>query len=254
MRSRFVLKGPLFISSISIAVAYCFNPGAFGQTAETSNLWTWTDDASHHAAVVQVSLDGSHGTGVVVRVEKTRPKNDGYVAYVLTAYHVVEADKDRHIIEIRYRDGTIAEKAKMLEFDDRNDIALIETWAPKTTVAAKRATRPATDKTFLEFAGLGGGADLNDSLRHFSSRATQPTNENIIYADATLLPGDSGGPIFNNRGELVGIISGGWFWWDGGATSAKGHPILSTWPARASNVDAIKGVMARITEVNVASR
>lgn len=240
-----------FAATLCVAVACCFNPTAVGQNKNIVR-WQWTGDATHHEAVVQVSLDGAHGTGVVVHVDKTRRRKDGFLSHVLTANHVVEADEDHGRIKVRYNDGTIAKKGKILEQDKRHDIALIETWAPPETVVVKMATRPATNETYLEFAGLGGGADLK-TLRHFSGRATQPTNDNIVYADATLLPGDSGGPVFNGSGELVGIISGGWFWWDGGATNASGTPILSTWPARASNVNAVSAVMSRITAVNIAS-
>ena len=247
----------IWIVGQCLVVVYCLSGVAVAQRnanqGTTANLWKWTNAAPHHDAVVQVSLDGAHGTGVVVRVDNNRPIKSGFASYVLTANHVVEADKDRELIEVHYGDGTVAGNGKIIESDEQYDIALIETWAPAKTVAAKTAMHPARDKTYLEFVGLGGGANLK-SMRHFSTRATQPTTNHVVYADTTLLPGDSGGPIFNRSGELVGIISGGWFWWNSGATTANGDSILSTWPARASNVHAIQNVMTRITEVNIARR
>ena len=69
------------------------------------------------------------------------------------------------------------------------------------------------------------------------------TNANQLFADAPLLSGDSGGPVFNAQKELTGIISGGWFW-----LSAKKQPdsddsIRVTWPARAGNLGAIQKLL-----------
>ncbi len=231
-----------------------FLNSAVGQATSNDALWRWTKDSDHHRSVVQVSLDGAHGTGVLVRIDRALPKKSGFVAHVLTAFHVVEPDNDRNEIEVRFADGTIAKNASVVEYDRQHDIALITTWAPPEAEPAKTATAPAANKAFLEIVGLGGGAEPGKSLRHFSSRATQPTTEDVIYADATLLPGDSGGPIFNRKRELIGIVSGGWFWWNSGATSVDGSPILSTWPARASNLRAINRILDRTGELNVASR
>ena len=65
-----------------------------------------------------------------------------------------------------------------------------------------------------------------------------------------LLPGDSGGPVFNERQEVVGVISGGWFWWDGGVTNSGGSIIQATWPARACNVSVIQKLLDNIQHPN----
>jgi hypothetical protein len=49
--------------------------------------------------------------------------------------------------------------------------------------------------------------------------------------------------VFNDKRELTGIISGGWFW-----LSAKKQPdsedsIRVTWPARAGNLGAIQKLL-----------
>ena len=97
----------------------------------------------------------------------------------------------------------------------------------------------------LEFAGLGGGSKLNCCSRHFSAKASSPSSLEKIFADAPLLPGDSGGPVFNSDHEVVGIISGGWFWWKSGLMANDGiASIRTTWPARASNVGPIRTLIA----------
>ena len=89
----------------------------------------------------------------------------------------------------------------------------------------------------LEFCGYGGNASL-DQLRHFKAMSESPTNNKQIFASVPLLSGDSGGPVFNAKYQVVGVISGGWFWFDG-ETSKNGARQILTWPARSSNLKPI---------------
>lgn len=212
------------------------------------DLWRWTKEAKHLDCVVQIKVNGSLATGVILKVNSDVKKANGIECHMLTAYHVVEAKKQSDAIEVTYRNGKRIKGCRVVAFDDRHDLAILKTWAPAGTKAAKLANDSVTHNMYLEFAGLGGAADLRSSLRHFSSKATQPTSDKFIYADETLLPGDSGGPVFNKKKELVGIISGGWFWWDAGIKSSEGIPILSTWPARASNLVAIEELMSELKD------
>jgi|GEM_PF-1922567 len=206
-------------------------------------LWTWTKEKKHLDSVVGLKIDRSSATGVIVRVNPEVTKANGIECLILTAYHVVEPRQSDKSIRVEYRNGKSIADCKVVAFDDRHDIALLKTWAPKDIEPAALADEAVEHKMYLEFAGLGGAADLEKSMRHFEGKATQPTNQKFIYADETLLPGDSGGPVFNKDKQLVGIISGGWFWWDAGMKSTDGLPVLSTWPARASNLESIKDLM-----------
>ena len=201
-----------------------------GQVAgENPKLWKWTKHANHLDSIVKLRVDDGQATGVVVQ-PSDRSELQKQECLVLTAYHVVQTAKTKDSIQVEFPSGEKTRKCKVVAFDLEHDIALLKSWAPKKVVAVKPAVEVPKYKTFLEFAGLGGDRSLKE-IRHFSSRATQPTNGKFIYADETLLPGDSGGPVFNRRHQLVGIISGGWFWWDAGIKTGDGIPLLSTWPA-----------------------
>ena len=238
---------------------FCLTSMAVAQSSD-EELWIWTQDAKHLQSVVQISSNGGVGTGVLARVYRDQADDALSPGYVLTAYHILEPrEPDAEVsnddstesisrtqsnsspVRILFHDGTESD-GQLVEFDRKHDLALIRTQVPDGVEPATIANITARHRMYLEFAGLGGGAKLEDSLRHFSGRANRPTNGNFIYADETLLPGDSGGPIFNKRKELVGIISGGWFWWN--ATKPDGTAVLSTWPARASNLNPIRKLLA----------
>lgn len=127
--------------------------------------------------------------------------------YALTAYHVVEAsrtlsaqtlDKKRYAVQV-------------IGFDDQSDIALIRVNVPANTpFFPLAAARPAVGDAALAI-GNGGGAFLTlktgrlTGLDSDAGRADFPPG--TLELNAQLVPGDSGGPVINARGEVVGVVS-----------------------------------------------
>ncbi len=221
---------------------------AQGQVGRESGLWDWTDKADHHKSIVQVTAGDGTGTGVIIGVDSSKQIKDGYEGYCLTAWHVVQHHLNSNEISITYGNGRRAKKCKIIESDQARDIAIIWVWVPKDIPSVKIATTSIRGGDRLEFCGLGGGSDVCGCVRHFAGKASSPSTLDRIFADVPLLPGDSGGPVFNQNREVVGIISGGWFWYDGGITTSNGSAIRTTWPARASNVEPIRTLMAKLED------
>ncbi|HEY6563445.1 MAG TPA: serine protease [Pirellulaceae bacterium] len=216
----------------------------WSQVASESPLWQWTQLARHHESIVRVGLDGAEGTGIVFHVDRGRPSADGYLGHCLTAYHVVQKDQGRGAIKVDYRNGRHAHRGRIVAFDEANDVAIVWVWVPADLEPAKIAERPVKPGEGLEVAGLGGRAGLQCCLRHFSATAAVSTSSDRIYADIALLPGDSGGPVFNSDKEVAGIVSGGWFWFNPRDThSDMNLAAESTWPARACNVNPIRKLL-----------
>ncbi len=243
-----------------LLLAAMFATPANGQVGKDSDLWNWTKDAKHHAAVVKVSLDDEKGvsraiaSGVVVRLRSQNRDLEPGEAHCLTAAHVLEPieeeistrskkSKKRRVIKttvtVHYRNNKRSRKCKILRIDHEHDIALLLVAKPRDIKAVKLAKKRVKPGDYVEFAGLGGGTSVKRP-RHFEALASSPSSESLIYADTNLLPGDSGGAVFNKDKELVGIISGGMIWWNGGVRNNRtGQEIVSTWPARACNVSPI---------------
>ena len=211
-----------------------------------SGLWKWTPVAAYHDSIVEVSTSGGSGTGVLISVDKDKPVRDGYEGYVVTAWHVIQDDIVDGKIKVTYRNKRRAKGCKVVQHDEDKDVAVIWVWVPQGVTPAKLATEPVQRGDRLELTGLGGGTDLSCCVRAFEAVASPPSTIEKIFADVPLLPGDSGGPVFNAKHEVVGIISGGWFWWDSGLKTPDGSYIRTTWPARASNVGPIQSMMTKI--------
>lgn len=234
----------LAILTIMLALAVFFKPVlVVGQSNQPIEIWQATATAPHHDSIVKIILKNGTGTGVVVRIDESKPVSDGYLGYCLTAYHVVKEDGFNGNIRVEYRNGRRATGARTVAFDEANDLALIWVWIPSSIPSASLATVPIEPKAQLEFVGLGGGVSLDCCLRHFTAHAAISSNPNTIFADVALLPGDSGGGVFNQQNQLVGIISGGWFWFQ---TSSNSIAVqTATWPGRACNLEPIQKLLSK---------
>ena len=211
-----------------------------------SGLWEWTPYEKYHDTIVEVSTEHGSGTGVLIRVDKSKEVKGGYEGLVLTAWHVVQDDAEGGKIKVTYRNKRRARGCQVVEHDDAKDVALLWVWVPKGVEPAELATASVKRGDKLELVGLGGGTKLADCVRCFRSEASPPSTIEKIFADVPLLPGDSGGPVFNSKHQVVGIISGGWFWWDSGLKTESGAYIRTTWPARASNVGPLQTMLTKL--------
>lgn len=140
-----------------------------------------------------VSTDNGHGSGVIIDAD----------GYILSAYHVVEESSD---ISVHLSNGLI-QKATIKAFDRKNDVVLLEITGTGYSVAPIGAS----DSLSLgdDLITIGTPADL--SLGQSVARGILSGRRNIdgqihLQTDMAVSPGNSGGPVFNSNGELVGII------------------------------------------------
>ncbi|MXV19160.1 S1C family serine protease [Deinococcus xianganensis] len=137
------------------------------------------------------------GSGVLI-------SEDGLI---LTAYHVIRGAPELSVQllnKTRY-------PAQVIGYNDQDDLALLRVNVPKgTPFLPLAAARPAVGDTALAI-GNGGGAFLTPKtgrllgLDSDAGRADFPPG--TLEMNAPLIPGDSGGPVVNVRGEVTGIVS-----------------------------------------------
>jgi len=157
-------------------------------------------------AVVQITVaagrSGGTGTGIILDME----------GRILTNYHVVEGADS---IEVRFEDGSTA-SAELIGSDPANDLALIDadvsgkdlTAADLGDSDALRVGDPvlAIGNPFNLEATLTQGIVSAIDRTYSSGASTRPIRE-MIQTDAAVNPGNSGGPLLNCRGEVIGINS-----------------------------------------------
>lgn len=126
--------------------------------------------------------------------------------YILTNAHVIDAAEE---VTVRLTDKREF-KAKVIGADKRTDVALIKIDA--TGLPTVRFGDPARLKVGEWVVAIGSpfGFDNTVTAGIVSAKGRSLPQENFvpfIQTDVAVNPGNSGGPLFNLRGEVVGINS-----------------------------------------------
>ena len=149
-----------------------------------------------------VRTDDGQGTGVVVTD----------AAEILTALHVVA---DAETITVRFADGTSAE-ATITSADEENDIALLQPDNVPAVIVPAVLGNPAALQIGSETFAVGNPFGLYGSLsngivsgleRSFRDPETEIVHTGLIQIDAAVNPGNSGGPLLDRDGRVVGIVT-----------------------------------------------
>lgn len=192
----------------------------------------------------------SNGAGTGFIVDKER-------RLAITNYHVVGRESDVAIIfpiydgngELvtdagiyRRRSKEIAVRGQVMAREVSKDLALIQLDKIESkATAAPLAAKPApTGSTLFSVGGSGVRENLLWRLTKGTVRGRAQRQQQaefglidcmILESDAPLNHGDSGGPVMNDRGELVGVVSHG---------SAREHQVSGN-----IDVDEVRAFIAK---------
>lgn len=137
---------------------------------------------------------GSSGSGVVVT-------EDGLI---LTAAHVVQG---ADVLLVVFPDGKQVQ-GKVLGANYSKDIAMVKiTDAGKWPVVTMGRSKPLEAGDWVVALGHSGGFDAARTPPVRFGRVVSKGPGNFLTTDCTLIGGDSGGPLFDLNGNLVGIHS-----------------------------------------------
>jgi len=146
------------------------------------------------------SADGTGvGTGVIVR-------DDGMI---LTAHHVVQGAR---AITVTFADGTHS-RAQVVSTQP-NDLAVLQAeQGPELIVPAiLGGGAQVGDETYAVGNPLGLTGSLSAGVisglgRSIPPRRGSPGLTDLIQFDAAVNPGNSGGPLLNRDGQVIGIVT-----------------------------------------------
>ena len=180
------------------------------------------------------------GTGIIVT-------EDGYI---LTNKHVVEGASK---ISVVLDDGTTYENVKVVATDPLNDVAFLKiegasglkavTLGDSKTVSVGQQVITIGNALGLYqntvasgiVSGTGRSLTATDSTGSMSEKLTD-----MIQTDAAINSGNSGGPLVNAAGEVIGINT---------ATSSSAENVGFAIP-----IASVKGMLAQLKESGKASR
>jgi serine protease Do len=153
-------------------------------------------------SVVRITTDIAGGSGVIIT-------NTGWV---LTNAHVLE---DASWIEITLMNGQIYEGSTEVYWHEELDIAIVKIISTSTNFPA--AVLGSSEDTVVGEEVLAIGFPLGTNLEGQATFTTGIVSafrildgDEYIQTDAAVNPGNSGGPLVNLKGEVIGINTYVW--------------------------------------------
>jgi len=165
-----------------------------------------------HPSLVLIQVEEKHkdaksdfglGSGVIV---------DSF-GNILTSLHVV---KGASTIKVTFADGTESE-AIIVNEQPKNDIAVIQAYDTPLSVTPAVLGNPNSmrvgDEAFVVGNPFGLYSSMSAGVISGFNRVFQLPNSDIalhgmIQVDAAVNPGNSGGPLLNRDGYVIGIVTG----------------------------------------------
>lgn len=132
---------------------------------------------------------------------------------ILTSLHVVA---DAATIQVTFADGTQS-GAQVIVRQPENDIAFLQANQPPAQVIPAVLGNPNAMRVGDEAFVVGNPFGLYSSMsagiisgfdRSFQARGSTQRLEGLIQIDAAANPGNSGGPLLNRNGAVIGIVVG----------------------------------------------
>lgn len=152
----------------------------------------------------QQSASAVAGTGFVITAD----------GYIMTNYHVIEsAQKNDKKINVLFKDKSSYE-AKIIGFDQDNDVAVLKIEASDLTPAAiGNSDDIAVGDCVFAIGNPLGELDFSMTSGRVSALDRSITTDrnsaaiNMFQFDAAINSGNSGGPVYNESGEVIGIAT-----------------------------------------------
>jgi hypothetical protein len=148
---------------------------------------------SSSAACVTIQTDRGHGSGVVIDPS----------GLILSCFHVID---DALEVDVKFNNG-LTLRADIVNYDETSDVVLLKVKGKEFAYLSPATNLPPTLGMEVITIGTPSSADLGQSIASgiISGRRL---NDNLEYiqVDMAVSPGNSGGPLLNHNGEILGIV------------------------------------------------
>jgi serine protease Do len=155
-------------------------------------------------AVVQVRTPSGLGSGFIINEE----------GFLITNFHVIEGETQISVEVYHQRAGPLERRSykqvrivAMNKFDDLALLKIEDAAAPRfaKVLMGQTDTLAVGERVFAIGSPLGLERTVTEGI--ISTKTRQLQGELFLQTTAQINPGNSGGPLFNLRGEVVGVTN-----------------------------------------------
>lgn len=144
----------------------------------------------------------------VVAIESSLGRGTGFfiskAGLMLTNAHVVGSD---YAVELQLYDQSVG-RARVLQTNKQIDIALLQLESSKDPVVPVAICYADQVRVGEDILVIGNPIGLKNSVTRGIVSAIRTNNSSdLVQIDATVNPGNSGGPLINQYGSVIGIVS-----------------------------------------------
>ena len=175
-----------------------------------------------------VAISATVQTSSIYGTQEGAAAGSGFIltedGYIITNYHVVE---DSTAIDVIIHDGT-EYAAELVGYDSTNDIAVLKVDAAGLSAATLGSSSDLVIGDMVVAIGNPlGELTSTQTVGYVSGINREVATDNIttismIQTDAAINPGNSGGPLFNTKGEVIGITTAKYSGTTGSGASIEG--------------------------------
>jgi len=191
-------------------------PGVKTDLTATGDVMS-PEDIYVMATTQVVGVNSEAKTNVFGQISSSPVSGSGFIissdGYIVTNYHVIQyAVLQGSELTVMMHDGK-SYPAKVIGHEPDNDLAVIKVDAAGLNAAVLGTNKnmkvgnkvytvgnPLGELTYTMTSGIVSALD-----REIVGR--DGTSINMFQIDAAVNPGNSGGPVYNDRGEVIGIVS-----------------------------------------------
>jgi hypothetical protein len=162
---------------------------------ESSDFSDLVGTAMRSSVTVIIDEDKGHGSGVVISTN----------GYIVTNHHVIN---EANIIDVQFENGIVL-PADVITYSEKHDLALIKVRASGlSALAILQNADELREGAELFVVGAPADRELGQSVSKgvLSGKRTLDGMK-VIQTDTKISPGNSGSPLVNGKGQIIGIIN-----------------------------------------------
>ncbi|MDE3058142.1 MAG: serine protease, partial [Bacteroidota bacterium] len=196
---RNLLSDPSLVAALKNAVS----AGSFGTGPETEvNFFEGNDSIKSSAnkvaeaakAVFAIKTEDGHGSGFIINPD----------GYAITNYHVIQG---QNFFDAIFTDGKTI-KVNVVRIDRAKDLALLKLTGKGYPYLALADSQALTLGQDVYAIGTPVSLGLSETVsKGVVSGIRKLENVTVIQTDASVNPGNSGGPLITPDGRVIGIVS-----------------------------------------------